>query len=234
MGLLTHCYLAYHQLLDALYPPRCAGCDTVCPEVRRARPLCPACDAGTQWLRHAVGSAHFPEPAWSGVAAICRFEGPMSAALHRLKYQRRADLAVPLGDLLADAPLASVSKAGQAVHPADLVVPVPLTARRLRARGYNQALLLARRAAKTWGLPVVPDALQRADGTPQVGLDAKTRLANVRGAFSVHAKRRHHVRDRRILLIDDVMTTGATLDACARTLRRAGAADVQALVLACA
>lgn len=224
MEFLTHCHLVYHQLLDALYPPRCAGCDAVCPDAPRVRPLCASCDAAVRWLRHAVGSAHFPEPAWSSVAAICRFEGPMRAALQQLKYHRRADLAVPLGDVLADA----------SVHPADLVVPVPLSARRLRARGYNQALLLARRAAKTWGLPVVPDALQRADGTPQVGLDAKTRLTNVRSAFSVHAKRRARLRDRRILLIDDVMTTGATLDACARTLRRAGAADVQALVLACA
>jgi len=132
-------------------------------------------------------------------------------------------LAGPLGDRLAEL---SPRIAG-----ADLVLAAPLHWRRGRERGFNQAGLLAARAAKVWGLPFAPQALERTKATtPQAGLSRVARLANVRGAFRVRDRRA--VDGRRVVLIDDVMTTGATLDACARALKRAGASTVTAVTLA--
>lgn len=113
----------------------------------------------------------------------------------------------------------------------DVIVPVPLHRERLRWRGFNQAVPLARALGAAGDRPVDPFALVRSRATPpQVGLDAGSRRRNVRGAFVVRSADR--IRGRRVLLVDDVMTTGATIDACARALRAAGARQVDALVLA--
>lgn len=149
---------------------------------------------------------------------------PVATVLHQLKYQRRLAAARPLRRLVAE-------RAPAWVAGCELLVPVPLHRDRLRWRGFNQSLVLARDLARAKCIPVAPQALVRVRPTrPQVGLDPRLRTANVAGAFQVVDAA--GVRDRRVLLVDDVMTTGATVQACALALRRAGARRVDVLVLA--
>jgi ComF family protein len=151
------------------------------------------------------------------------FEGPLRQAIHHLKYSGRSSLAEPLGRFLTECWIAGPL-------PADLIVPVPLHKARLHERGYNQSTLLARQLARASGLPLAEEALKRIRATtPQVSLNAIEREANVRDAFEAHA---NLVVGRRILLVDDVCTTGATLDACSRALKQGGATSVWALTLA--
>jgi len=147
----------------------------------------------------------------------------MREAIHRLKYSNSQDLAAPLGEMMASY--------WQDVHlPADVIVPVPLHARRLRERGYNQAALLARELGKGVGLPVLENALIRVRETsPQVDLNAEDRKENVRGAFHCFDDR---LAGNRVLLGDDVYTTGATLEACSLALKQRGVRPVWALTLA--
>jgi ComF family protein len=149
---------------------------------------------------------------------------PLKSVLQRYKYNRDVGLAAPLSRLLArDCPLN--------LSDYDLVVPVPLHLSRLRWRGFNQALLLARRLARQYRARVDPFVLERTRPTqPQVELDEAARRVNVARAFRV--TRPAAVRDRRVLLFDDVYTTGSTVNDCARALRKAGADAVDVLVLA--
>jgi ComF family protein len=201
------------RLLDALAPPACAACDA---RLDRSAVLCAPCAEAV--LPAAPASVGIP------VVAFALFGGSIAAALRRFKYDDRSDLARPLGHLLRRA-------ARDARLSADLVVPVPLHPRRLAERGYNQAALLAAVVAHELGAPLAARALTRTRHTPrQARLDRANRLANVAGAFQVRTPA--HVRGRRVVLVDDVATTGATLVACADALRRAGAASVTALVVA--
>jgi len=148
----------------------------------------------------------------------------MRQAVHQLKYRNLRALAGPLSVLLADY-LAAYPL------PVEVIVPVPLYGRRLRERGYNQSGLLAGGLGKLAGLPVVADCLIRSRSTPPQARTATVaeRGSNVSGAF---ACRDHRLRGREVLLIDDVATSGATLDACAAALKGAGVAAVWGLVLA--
>jgi ComF family protein len=150
----------------------------------------------------------------------------MREALHAFKFRGRRALAAPLGDLLVEA-MGGRLPAGV---PA-LLVPVPLHPRRERERGFNQASLLARRVGRAWRVPVRDDVLVRAVATPsQTELDAAARRANVREAFRL--RRADLIAGRHVLLVDDILTTGATLSECARCLREGGAATVGALTVA--
>jgi ComF family protein len=154
------------------------------------------------------------------------YGGAVARTIARLKYERRPDLSRPLADLLwrATEPRAQFL----ASH---AVVPVPLHPSRLAERGYNQSALLARPLARRLGVPFWPLALARVRDTPgQASLDRAARLTNVRGAFKV--RQREHVSGRDILLVDDVCTTGATLDACTAALRESGARSVACAVVA--
>jgi len=154
---------------------------------------------------------------------VVYFEGALRKAMHWLKYRGRTVLADPLGGLMAEY---------WAQHPMqlDVVVPVPLHADRLRQRGYNQAALLARQMACRVGLTVEEQTLVRQRSTSrQVDLNAKQRKQNVRDAFRCSGD---GLAGKQILLIDDVCTTGATLEACAMALHAGGARNVQALTLA--
>jgi ComF family protein len=158
-----------------------------------------------------------------GIRSVFYFEGVLRAAVHHLKYRRRLELAEPLGGLMAS------YWARQDVQ-IDIVVPVPLHGARLRERGYNQADLLAREMARQARLPFDQAGLSRSRPTaPQVGLDAAERKANVRGAFCCPDGT---LTGKQVLLVDDVCTTGATLEACAQALYAVGATGVQALTLA--
>jgi ComF family protein len=202
---------ALSTLADTLAPPTCASCEA--PVTGRAV-FCGTCAA-------AVVRAG---PDRGGVVAFALFGGPLAAALRRLKYAGRPDLARPLGHLLRSA-------AREAGLRADLVIPVPLHPVRLAERGYNQAALLGAAAARELGAPLCARALVRTRHTAQQArLDRVSRRVNVAGAFRARAPDR--VRGRRVVLVDDVTTTGATLTACAAALGEAGAASVRALVVA--
>jgi len=204
-------------LVDLLAPLRCPGCDYPLASERDDRTaFCDACGV----LLEPVASAFSP-PSPSSSAYV--FGGPLADAVRRLKYDRRTDLVEPLASLLADAgaPFAGL---------VDVIVPVPLHARRLRERGFNQASLLARPLASRLGVAFSPRLVVRArDTAPQVGLDGARRASNVRGAFRVACAAA--VDGRRVLVVDDVRTTGSTLAAVAEEVRRAGARTVLSLTL---
>jgi ComF family protein len=189
-------------------PPRCAACSE---RARMQRVFCVRCAA-------TVVPAYGPD-------APFLYGGAIAHAIVRFKYGPEAALARPLGELLRRGlPLLG------AFTP-DLVVPVPLHGTRLVERGFNQAALLAAPLARDLCAALAPRALVRTRDTPQQSaLDRRRRLVNVRRAFA--AREARLVRDKRVLLVDDVRTTGATLRACEEALREAGACEVRALVLA--
>jgi ComF family protein len=151
------------------------------------------------------------------------FEGRVRHAIHNFKYLRLAALAEPLGNALAAFWLRAPARA-------DCIVPVPLHPARRRDRGYNQSELLARRVGRAAGIPVRPNALCRIRATAvQMELSAAERQVNVAGAFRCDDPL---LRGAVVLLVDDVCTTGATLDACASALKTAGALEVHGLTLA--
>lgn len=217
-------------LLDLLFPPRCVGC------ARRGSWLCPAClrqlpRLPTERCRRCAqpwpgGAACLDcwsdPPPFATIAAAFPFEGTIRTAIHQLKYRKARHLARPL----ARAGLAVLTS----LPSVDLLVPIPLHPARLAERGYNQSTLIAQVFAEHLAVPVVADALVRVRDTPaQVTVPAAQRRANVQGAFAVG---RADVRGARVGLVDDVATTTSTLRAAALALRRAGAARVDALVVA--
>jgi len=200
---------ALHALLEVLSPGGCAGCGL--PLAAGERGFCGGC---------ALLLEPSPQTPPAHVAAAYAYGGPLAEAVLALKYAGRTELAAPLGRLLAQA---AVPYAGKV----DEVVPLPLHRGRLRERGFNQSALLARPVARALGVPLVTHRLRRVRPTPaQASLPREGRLANVRGAFAARAGA------PRVLLIDDVRTTGATLTAAAEALLDAGALRVYALALA--
>jgi ComF family protein len=204
----------------ALGPPTCAACDA---RVRARVVFCPGCAATIEPPPEPEESLA-ADPRLADVIAFGAFGGALAIALRRLKYQDRPDLAAPLGHLARHA-------ARRAGLTADLVVPVPLHPRRLVERGYNQAALLAAEVAVELDAPLSARALVRLRNTPQQAhLDREARLDNVRRAF--RARNPPAVQGRRVVLVDDVATTGSTLAACSEALLAAGATSVTAIVIA--
>jgi ComF family protein len=163
----------------------------------------------------------------SGEVAAYAYGGALGTAITSLKYGGRVDRARPLGELLRRAAL------GWEGAPPNVVVPVPLHRKRLVERGFNQAALLARPVARDLSARFAPLALERVrDTAAQASLDRPARQANVADAFAARAGAK--LAGERVLIVDDVRTTGATLDACARAALAAGASEVRTLVLAAA
>lgn len=224
-------YRSFWAGIDWLYPPHCGGCGEAgsrwCPDCQAKvqvlkPPLCQLC--GTRVERAGLcRRCRLEKPAFEGLRSWAIFGGPIRNAIHRLKYQ--GDIA--LGEILARSMIHCLEGLGWAV---DLVLPVPLSRARQAERGYNQAALLARPLALASGLRYKPRALKRSRETrSQVGLSVEQRRQNVAGAFLSNPR---EVLGQKVLLIDDVATSGATIEACSQSLRAAGAAAVYALTLA--
>lgn len=211
-------------LLDLLLPPACPGCG------REGAPICSTCLAPLRrrLLEPAGVPVGLPFELPGGLVQLewcSAFSGPARAALHALKYDGERRLAPVLGSLLAE-------RWRQAGVRADLVCFVPVHEARRRERGFDQAELLARAAATCLSLPCLPLLRRRASTSAQHALGRGARAANVGGVFEVPATAGSVIADRWILLIDDVVTTGATLAACATGLLDAGAEAVAGLTVA--
>ena len=203
-------------------PPICAGC-LAC--FVRLEPRCLTCAAPLAGSAAQCGECLLRPPPMSRTFAALSYGWPWDGLLAQFKFQQQTGLAAPLAAMLLQTP-----GVAQAVAEADAAVPVPASRQRLAARGYNPALLLARALGAR---RVVADALLRPhDAPPQRSLSRAQRLRRVQNAFVPNPARRPALHGRHGLLIDDVMTTGATLRAAAEALLRAGARQVSAAVLA--
>ena len=232
------------RLLHAVLPVDCAACrtpltDDPVPFFCRScwssiqplsGPSCPRCGrpfSSPETLvyspGHLCGPCRAHPPAYTQAWSAYPYIAPLHDALLLFKYRKKVSLAKALGDLLQDA-------APPFPH-LDIVIPVPLHPTRLREREYNQSLLLADRLNRRLRLPLSYDNLVRSRHTPpQTELSRAVRLTNLRRAFEV--RRPSEVLGKRILLVDDVMTTGTTVHECAKALRKAGASDVYVCTLA--
>jgi ComF family protein len=226
--------------LDVALPPLCPACR----DLVTGSGLCPACWGKLSFIappycpRLGIPFAYDPgpgilsmqatadPPAYQRARAAVRYDDVAAKLVHAFKYGDRLGLAPMLGRWMA--------RAGEELlRETDALVPVPLHWRRLWARRFNQSAALAAAIAQESGIAIAHTPLRRVKATAQqVGLSRAERATNVQGAFRVDASAKSEVAGRRLLLIDDVLTSGATSDACARALLRAGAAQVDVLVLA--
>ena len=219
------------HVVDLLLPPRCGGCRHIgswlCDECRaRIRrleePICRRCGVEVASPRRDCG-CRSRLPALTRLRSAVAYEGPVESAIHRFKYEGWRRLAKPLALLLAERLVVEGTSA-------PWVVAVPLHPARRRQRGFNQAELLATELRRLLGLGAPPGELVRMRPTPpQVGNDRRTRHENVRDAFAWRGPGLH---GEAILVVDDVATTGATLDACASALKVAGSGPVTGVSVA--
>jgi ComF family protein len=234
----------FRRLLDVMLPTRCSYCNSSVGDSKipffcsscwsdfavLAGPLCPQCgrqfespETLTNSPAHRCRECRDHAPLFDQALSVGYFEGPLREAIHQFKYRPCKSLGRPIADWMAARlfPPDSI----------DLVLPVPLHRTRLRERGFNQAVLIAARLAEHFSLPLCYDNLIRLRSTrPQVELSGEERKKNVSGAFGL--VRADDVAGRSILLVDDVFTTGATMNECSRVLKKEGALRVFALTAA--
>ncbi len=234
---------AFLNSLAALcFPPRCLCCDQgldgptdflFCPDCLATidlirEPLCPSCgrafpDAAGD--NHLCGNCLRRPPHFTAARAVAHYREPLAGIIHAFKFSGRTFALASL------ARLRLCLDSQPATSSADLILPVPLHPRRLRERGFNQALLLAQAFFPAERHLIDPQLLIRSKWTPpQTALSGQTRRRNLKGAFTVTDPAR--LAGRAVLLVDDVFTTGSTANECARTLRRNGATEVRVLTLA--
>ena len=229
-------------LVDFFFPPLCLVCKRPLASYKNAF-LCDCCAAAITFIDsplcctcgilfksragadHLCGNCMALPPRFDRARAAGVYGGALRQAIHLFKYQGGLLFAQPLGRLLAEHGRRFLN-----VGVLDLIVPVPLHRRRLRQRGYNQSLELARHVGSSWGIAVSPEGLVRNRETPQqTNLSRQERSQNVRGAFSWKGPA---LRGKHVVLVDDVYTSGATANECAGVLKKSGAGMVEVLTLA--
>ena len=227
------------RVLDFFLPRLCLFCGGVVAEDAAAA-VCPDCEATIEWVESPVcnccglifptregedrlcGSCRTEPPPFARARAAAVYEGPVAQAVTRFKFGRQLAYLPVMQHWL------QAQQCGELAADADLLIPVPLHPKRIKSRGFNQALLLARAFP---GAEVGLETLARVRYTaPQVGLNPKERRDNVHRAFAV--PRPEEVKGKKVLLVDDLYTTGATVKECARVLKRAGAKRVEVLTVA--
>jgi ComF family protein len=238
------------QIIDIIYPPRCGVCSSfmweaplkgntsglsICDSClmgfhELSSPLCTMCGAPflSEVLEdHPCEDCLRNRPAYAAAGAPYLYEGSLLEAIHHLKYHAKTCLAGSLGSLLGRFAQNWLGNESTSF----LIIPVPLHRKKLRERGYNQSLLLARHTAKKLGTDLDCLSLRRSKNTaPQTGLGKKLRRKNVRNAFKLENVTT--IKGRNILLVDDVSTTGNTLNACSKTLIKGGANKIYCITLA--
>ena len=231
----------FELLADLVYPPGCVVCGVT---TGRHSGLCPVCWSGLRFIErpycevlgvpfsHDLGSgilsaeAIANPPPFDRLRSAAFHDEPVRQLVHGLKYRDRTDLAPMMAGWMLRASDGMVERC-------DAILPVPLHRSRMFSRKFNQAAELARHLAQQSGKALLPATLLRIKRTrPQVGLGARAREENVRGVFAIATARDNDVFGKRLVLVDDVYTTGATVAAAARVLRKAGAADITVLTFA--
>lgn len=229
-------------LLDFFFPPLChichsfipdAGAVHICPACRGAlkpveTPMCQVCGIPFQGAGadHLCGDCSKAKPHFDAARAVFLYEGECRELIHAFKYRNKTFLRRPLALMAAGALADFVS-----TQAPDVIVPVPLHKKRLRSRGFNQAVLLGELLAHEWRLPLERQAMCRIRWTiPQINLSADERRHNVKGAFAVANSAA--VAGKSVLLLDDILTTGSTVEECARILKQAGASKVVVITIA--
>jgi len=225
----------FEGLLDLFYPHRCPSCnipckkpEIFCPTCRESiepivEPLCPRCfipyERGDS---HLCNSCRLNPPPFKRAVAVFRYGGEIATAIQKFKYSGQVHLGIPLGSLLRHHL--------EALNP-EIITPVPLDPARLSGRGFNQSFFLIKGATRKTKSRIIPRLLMRLHrGSPQAAKTISERKKLKSSVFAVRYPKL--IRNRRVLLVDDVMTTGATATACSRAIIKAGAESVSVLVLA--
>jgi ComF family protein len=234
----------FQWLLNLILPPVCPICQTLLNGKEKDLPLCPTCRTAIKPI-HPPYCPHcgLPEPSGDGAGYLCGsclkerwyfevhrssglYEGALKEAIHTFKYGGVFPLVKVFGDLLQPT-LQTLSRE----YPVGVMIPVPLHIRRLRERGFNQAFLLVRELSRRIGIPYEGRALKKIKDTPvQISLKKRERRKNLTGVFLVRDM--EAIQGKSIVLVDDVYTTGATVNECSRTLLKAGAERVAVLTVA--
>lgn len=234
---------ALNDVSDVIFPPQCMGCAEIlhpqngklfCPACKEkirfiTGSLCPVC--GTTFSNspaenHLCGNCLENKTYFSCARAVVSYETIILHAIHQFKYGNNISVGALLASFMADFSFPDVDFTDYS-----LIVPVPLHIKRLRQRGFNQSLILARALAKKWQIPVNFSLLKRHKFTEtQTGMNKTERKQNIKGAFEVRDK--ENIAGKNIIIVDDVYTTGATVNECAKILIKAGAQKVTVLTLA--
>jgi ComF family protein len=232
-----------NDLSEVIFPPQCLGCAEIMHQPN-GQIFCPTCEEKVKFINgnicpicgttfpdspaesHLCGNCLEKKPYFSLARAIFSYENIILNAIHQFKYKRHMSIGETLASFMADYNFPDVNYADYS-----LIIPVPLHIKRLRERGFNQSLILARAIGKSRQIPVNFSLLKRNKFTlTQTGSNKKERQQNVRRAFEVIDKNK--IAGENIIIIDDVYTTGATANECAKILMRAGARNVTVLTLA--
>jgi len=230
-------------LADLIFPPRCITCDTILDHYENL-PVCPACLSKIKFITsplcsccgipffgadesdHLCGDCIISKPAFTVARAVGHYESTLLEAIHNFKYRGKITFGKIMGRLMAEYKSPNFN-----ISDFTLIIPVPLHSKRLRERGFNQSVILAREIVRILPIPMDFLTLKRYTYTePQIHLGKKERESNVRGAFMVTDPDK--IKDRKIILVDDVYTTGSTVKECARMLMKNGAQTVAVLTLA--